>query len=308
VLLLVSSRFGNVSTQLILDDRIFEVTALYADFYDPAQPLPRHAVVFNAIGDADLCPAALERAEAVLANTAAPVINPPALVRRTGRVENARRLAAVPGIVAPAIRAVPRGALEAADDLKFPLLLRTPGFHMGSHFLRIERREDLPVAVAGLPGEELLMIEYLDARGTDGMARKYRVMIVDGILYPLHLAISADWKVHYFSAAMASNPAFRAEEQCFLDAMPTVLGPLAMSALLRIAETLGLDYAGVDFGLSADGSVLLFEANSTMVIVPPPLDPMWDYRRAPIGRALDAAKRMVLARAAGSVGTSRLQC
>jgi hypothetical protein len=107
---------------------------------------------------------------------------------------------------------------------------------------------------------------------------------------------------------MASNPAFRAEEQCFLDAMPTVLGPLAMSARLRIAETLGLDYAGVDFGLSADGSVLLFEANSTMVIVPPPLDPMWDYRRAPIGRALDAAKRMVLARAAGSVGTSRLQC
>src|SRR5208282_5604656 len=106
VLLLVSSRFGNLSTQLILDDRTFEVAALYADFYDPAQPVPPHAVVFNAIGDADLCPMALERAEAVLANTAAPVINPPALVRRTRRVENARRLAAVPGVVAPTIRAV----------------------------------------------------------------------------------------------------------------------------------------------------------------------------------------------------------
>jgi hypothetical protein len=305
VLLLVSSRFGNVSTQLILDDRTFEVAALYADFYDPAQPLPLHAVVFNAIGDADLCPLALERAEAVLANTAAPVINPPARVRRTGRSENARRLGAVPGVIAPAIRAVSRPALETADDLRFPLLLRSPGYHMGSHFVRIERREDLPAAAAGLPGEELLMIEYLDARGTDGMARKYRVMIIDGNLYPLHLAISADWNVHYFRAAMASEPAFREEEHRFLDAMPTLLGPLAMSALSGIAETLGLDYAGIDFGLSADGSVLLFEANTTMVIVPPPLDSMWNYRRAPIDRALDAAKRMVLSRAAASVESSR---
>jgi hypothetical protein len=306
VLLLVSSRFGNLSTQLILDDRTFEVAALYADFYDPMQPVSPHAVVFNAIGDADLCPMALERAEAVLANTAAPVINPPALVRRTGRVENARRMAAVPGVVAPTIRAVPRRALQAADDLRFPFLLRTPGFHMGSHFVRIKRREALPAAVAGLPGEELLMIEYLDARGADGMTRKYRVMIIDGNLYPLHLAISADWKVHYFSAAMASEPAFRAEEHRFLEAMPTVLGPLAMAALLGIAETLGLDYAGVDFGLSADGSVLLFEANTTMLIVPPPLDPMWDYRRAAIDRALEATKRMVLARAAAAVESSRI--
>jgi hypothetical protein len=57
--------------------------------------------------------------------------------------------------------------------------------------------------------------------------------------------------------------------------------------------------------LSADGSVLLFEANTTMVIVPPPLDSMWNYRRAPIDRALDAAKRMVLSRAAASVESSR---
>jgi hypothetical protein len=105
---------------------------------------------------------------------------------------------------------------------------------------------------------------------------------------------------------MASEPAFRAEEHRFLEAMPTVLGPLAMAALLGIAETLGLDYAGVDFGLSADGSVLLFEANTTMVIVPPPLDPMWDYRRAAIDRALEATKRMVLARAAAAVESSRI--
>jgi hypothetical protein len=43
-----------------------------------------------------------------------------------------------------------------------------------------------------------------------------------------------------------------------------------------------------------------------MVIVPPPLDPMWDYRRAAIDRALEATKRMVLARAAAAVESSRI--
>jgi len=35
-----------------------------------------------------------------------------------------------------------------------------------------------------------LVIEYLDARGTDGNAQKYRVMMIGGRIYPLHLAIS----------------------------------------------------------------------------------------------------------------------
>ena len=59
VLLLVSARFGNIGTQLILDDRVFEVVALYAEYHDPAQALPPHVVVFNAIGDADLAGPAL---------------------------------------------------------------------------------------------------------------------------------------------------------------------------------------------------------------------------------------------------------
>ena len=37
-----------------------------------------------------------------------------------------------------------------------------------------------------------------------------------------------------------------------------------------------------------------------MVIQPPGPDPMWDYRRAPIDRALEAVKAMLLKRAAGA--------
>ena len=76
-------------------------------------------------------------------------------------------------------------------------------------------------------------------------------MFIDGAAYPLHLAISGDWKVHYFTAAMVAEPAFRLEERRFLDDMPAVLGARAMVALSEIQAILGLHYAGTDFGSGA---------------------------------------------------------
>jgi hypothetical protein len=293
LLLLVSAVGGNVPTGHWIDDRVFAVTAIYADFFDPADPLPPHSVVVNAIGDADLCPDALAGAERIVARVSAPVINPPGRVRVTGRQAVARLVAGLPGVIAPHISPLPQA------NLHFPLLLRVPGYHTGQHFIRVEHASDLAEAAASLPTGDKLAIEYLDARGRDGMARKYRVMFIDGGAYPLHLAISPDWKVHYFTAAMAAEPAHRLEEQRFLDNMPAVLGPIAMAALAHIQAALGLDYAGIDFGLAPDGSLLLFEANATMVINPPDADPMWDYRRPSMAAALAAARRMVARRAAG---------
>jgi hypothetical protein len=288
LLLLVAAVGGNVPTRHWIDDRVFAVTAIYADFFDTTDPLPPHAVMVNAIGDADLCRTALANAEQIAAQTAAPVINPPAMVRATGRESNARRLAKIPNVIAPRI-----SQLSCAGDLHFPLLLRAPGYHTGQFFIHVETRSALADAAASLPCGDPLVIEYLDARGPDGMARKYRVMFIGGALYPLHLAISADWKVHYFTAAMEADPAFRAEEQRFLDDMPTVLGHRAMTALTAIQAALGLDYAGIDFALRPDGSLLLFEANATMAIIPPGADPIWDYRRRALTAAMAAARHLL---------------
>jgi len=300
LVMLVSARGGNIPTQQWIDDRHFAVTAIYAEFYDPSSRLPPHELVVNAIGDADLCQDALRQAEEMVAGSVVPVINRPGRVRSTGRAENARRLASIPGVIAPRIQALPKASILAAEDLEFPLLLRRPGFHTGQHFLYVESRAGLPRAIAALPGEELLAIQYLDARGADGMARKYRVMFIDDVAYPLHLAISADWKVHYFTAGMANSAAHREEERRFLEDMPAVLGIRALTALGEICRALGLEYSGIDFALAPDGSVILFEANATMVAVPPGSDPMWDYRRAAVAAAIRAARRMLLRRADAS--------
>ena len=79
--------------------------------------------------------------------------------------------------------------------------------------------------------------------------------------------------------------------------MPAVIGDKAMAALGAIRDALGLDYAGIDFGLSADGNVLLFEANATMVIAAPDPDERWAYRRIAIARIIDAVVAMIRERA-----------
>jgi glutathione synthase/RimK-type ligase-like ATP-grasp enzyme len=70
-----------------------------------------------------------------------------------------------------------------------------------------------------------------------------------------------------------------------------------MQALATIARTLGLDFGGVDFGLVADGRLVVFEANATMAIYPPGDDPQWEYRRAAIDRAIHAVRDMIVRRA-----------
>ena len=296
LLLLVSEAGGNIPTRDLLDDTAFAVTALYAERHDPALPLPPHALIFNAIGDADLCGEALRNARAVVARSSAPVVNSPDRVRTTGRADIARRLGGLADVIAPEIATISRAELLAAE-LPYPRLIRSPGFHTGQHFVRVERRADLEAAIADLPGDELLAIEPLDACGPDGLFRKYRVMLIGAAAYPLHLAISANWKVHYFSADMAERADHRAEEAAFLADMPATIGPRAATALAAIAAEVDLDYAGIDFAVAPDGRLLLFEANPGMVIAPPAPEPIWNYRRPPTERALTAVRAMLLTKA-----------
>jgi tetratricopeptide (TPR) repeat protein len=304
VLELVSTTGGNMRTDEYLSDRVFQRILVAAEFYTPGTVLPPHHLVLNAVGDADSAPAALAGALAVVADTRAPVLNPPAAVLATGRCAIAQRCAHIPGVRTAKTVRLPRTQLSspaaeqllAAQGFHFPLLLRSPGFHGGDHFLRAESPTDLGEVLADLPGDDLLALEYLDARGPDGLSRKYRVMLVDGLLYPLHAAISPNWKIHYFSADMADSPAHRAEDAAFLADMPRVLGPKALAALHHIQATLGLDYGGIDFGLSPAGDLLLFEANATMAVLLPDKDPRWDYRRAPVERIYKAVWQMLAAR------------
>lgn len=305
VLLLISAVGGNTPTASLLDDDVFQTTVLATEYYDGEIPLPPHDLVFNSIGDADICAEGLEAARKILARTARPIINHPLAVLKTGRASNAERLRGLPGVIVPRMVSLPRRALAEADaarvvarsDFSFPLLVRAPGFHTGHHFVRAEAAPELAAAVEKFPGDAAWLIEDLDARDATGMFGKFRVMIVDRQIYPLHLAISRDWKVHYFTADMADSANNRAKEAQFLTDMVSVLGRRGIAALQRIAAMLDLDYGGIDFAVNAQGDILFFEANATMVMVPLAADEKWAYRRPAFDNVFAAVRAMLMNRA-----------
>ncbi len=92
------------------------------------------------------------------------------------------------------------------------------------------------------------------------------MIFVDRVPYPYHLAISPHWLVHYFSADMQSAPWKLDEERRFLDDPLAALGATALHALAAIGRQLDLDYGGIDFALTAEGQVVVFEANATMLV------------------------------------------
>jgi tetratricopeptide (TPR) repeat protein len=290
---------GLTNVEPVFNPETFEVQSIIAEYWPLESGLPDHDVAINCIADPDACGAALDIAEHLLADYPE-VINPPHLVRATGRVRNAQRFADLEGVRAARVAEFPRAELAAPSAARrleeagfsFPLLLRAPGFHNGANFHFVEDAGGMLAAIAALPGETMLAIEYLDYRSPDGKFRKYRAMYVDGAVYPAHLAVSRDWNVHYFSAQM--GPAERAEERAYLEDLPAALGERAASALARVFASLGLHYAGADFSIDANGDAIVFEANAAMTVFMPEETPANAYRRAAVEKIYGATQAMLV--------------
>ena len=53
---------------------------------------------------------------------------------------------------------------------------------------------------------------------------------------------------------------------------------------------------GIDFGIDVAGRVVVFEANATMIVLPPAAEAMWNYRRVPVRWIIDAVRAMLTPR------------
>jgi glutathione synthase/RimK-type ligase-like ATP-grasp enzyme len=114
------------------------------------------------------------------------------------------------------------------------------------------------------------------------------MIFVDRVAYPYHLAISPDWMVHHGTAGMAADVARKAEELAFLEHPEAVIGARALAAVRAIGGRLDLDFAGLDFALTPDGRVLVFEANATMLVHPEAPDGPFAHKNPFVRRILDA--------------------
>jgi tetratricopeptide (TPR) repeat protein len=229
-------------------------------------------VVFNMICNADdgrdILPQALELVERL----GRPVINHPKLIMNTDREAIARRFAGIPGCVVPrTIRVAGPVLTEAAMNRQFagfslPLLVRVAGTHGGDDFDKVEDWDDVVDFVAENPEAAYYVIEYVNYRSDDGFFRKYRVIFIDDKIFPYHLAIHDDWKVHHFRTDMANHDWMRKEEERYLQDMGSVFNAAHQDALRAMAKATELDYGGIDCGLDRDGRIVVFEANASMLV------------------------------------------
>lgn len=295
VLLLCSASIANLNAFALLDDAVFAVTTAFVE-YVGGEVLKGQDVIFNAISEPEIARDALSKAAALIADARVPVLNRPERIGPTTRDATATRLAAIAGIVAPAVSRVPKDRLalgELPAHMSYPVIVRSPGRHDGRCMTLVESAQHLTRSVDDLPGDDLFVIEYADVRSLDGNVRKYRMMIVGDELYPLHLAISRRWKVHYVTADMELDSDNRTEDERFVTDPRSVLGEQALATLHAVRQVLGLDYGGIDFSIDRSGKVVVFEANASMFVPEVPPDPRWGYRRPPTARIREAVTRLL---------------
>ena len=273
-LVLVTRSQGNIPYQSLLPSLKFDRAVWYMEHARAEQvaDLPTYAVVLNAIGDADAAMASRDRVEDFLRTCTQPVLNPPQGIWPTFRHRLAETLAGIDGVVVPATarlsaETIAKAGLAAAvADAGFspPVLIRPVGSHGGAGLVLAEDSAVL-TAIAAPAGADVYVSRYHDTRSPDRFFRKYRAIFVDRRAFPYHLAISPHWMVHHQSSGMAEDPARIEEELRFLRDPRLAIGARALDAVEAIGQRLDLDYGGVDFTLDADGAVLVFEANATML-------------------------------------------
>src|SRR5262249_4382159 len=111
--------------------------------------------------------------------------------------------------------------------------------------------------------------------------------------FACHMAISDHWIIHYLNAGMRESEAKRAEEARFMAEFEHDFARRHAGALRAICERVGLDYFAVDCGETADGRLLLFEADVAMIVHsmdPPDLFP---YKLPQMQKVRDAFRAML---------------
>ncbi|MGB6061315.1 MAG: hypothetical protein WBG27_06430 [Candidatus Aquilonibacter sp.] len=250
----------NAPLELVLDRSRLAIHKYYVEG-DANPGLPDFALAFCAFGAAEGARDATRRAAVFLAGTGR-ALNDPVRLEGTARESLERTLGGIDGVVAPGATIATRAQVQS---IALPALVRPIDTHAGDGFAYLAEAQELNRHLLRFPAERYYISQFLDYRSSDGLYRKFRVIFVDGVAYPYHLAIAAHWMVHYQSSPMGESRALRDEERRFLEA-PERLVPSWDRVMPEIARAVGLDYFGIDATVLPDGRLAVFEADAAMLV------------------------------------------
>lgn len=261
-----------------IDLRKFDAVELLVEHYENDRSvlgrLPPALVVLNTIAEADDKSRALSLADEIIGQLGLPAINIPSATLAATRDQNYSALSRVPGFIFPKtsrIRTRDRLASAVWEQLtasghEFPVIIREPGSHLGTTMALIQNYGELEAFLSNNVVDELYVIRFYESPCPYGFHRRFRVFFLDGKPCPANCYFGTGWNVHRKESdeLASANKQLQILEERFLQDPAAEIGSQNYERLKTLPEIIELDYFGVDFNVTRDGSLLIYEANAAM--------------------------------------------
>ncbi|HEY1504542.1 MAG TPA: hypothetical protein VGF92_09595 [Stellaceae bacterium] len=269
---------NNTPLEFVLEGSDIALSTLYIVPGQPLpDPLPEHDIAIVTACKADGNRAVLAEIERVLPSWPKPVLNHPEQIAALSHERLHNVMKSVPGLMLPPTVRIDRttlseiaaGRAELTTHLSegaFPLVVRPLDSHAGHGVQKLDDAASLTRYLAERQERGFYLSRFVDYRSPDGLFRKYRIMFIGGKPYACHMAMANEWMLHYFNAGMAESAVKKIEEERFMLGFEHEFAKRHHAALAGIAERVDLDYFGIDCAQTAEGSLLLFEADIAMIV------------------------------------------
>jgi glutathione synthase/RimK-type ligase-like ATP-grasp enzyme len=238
--------------------------------------LPNIKLYVNTISDPDLeAKSLVSLSKHLNQNKEVAVINHPDKVMLTTRDNNFQRLQNVKGLRFPkTVRIFIKQSMQAISmiqgEFEFPFLIRKSGTQTGTSFVKIDNNKQLEKTIKSLNGNEIYVIEYIDTSFKDKNAnrlfRRFRFFFIDSEIFPVTCHIHQSWNVHSIdrSSVMQQHKSLKNIEQDFLKNPQAIIGKENYQTIKKLPSIVGLEFFGVDFSITKDNQLILFEVNAAM--------------------------------------------
>ncbi|MHB8463144.1 MAG: ATP-grasp domain-containing protein, partial [Vulcanimicrobiaceae bacterium] len=263
----------NTRFDFLISTMPYDVLYITSDDVLDAIDATRYERIVSCIGAHDIAREARERLTRWIRRSGIHVSNPPEAVEALSRTSLCASLHGLSGFsTAPTTRVARNALAEGA----FPMIIRPPDSQAGRGLARLTGPADLMDYLRDHDDPEFDVSSYVEYCSDDGFYRKYRIVIIDGVAYPYHLAISQNWMVHYLTSDMSSDVSHRDEEAAFL-ADPFSHIPNFATRFSSLATHLGLEYCTLDCTVIGE-MIFVFEIDPTMLIHVREDDRIFAYR------------------------------